>query len=82
MKPTNHSDSKCTFIKISLGTWFNFDVSISWVYHINENIVQVFKKNLLRVFMFLKPGQDYKYLGYTTALVGFYCTALDELINL
>ena len=33
-------------------------------------------------FMFQKPGQDYKSLGYILASVGFYCTALEELINL
>lgn len=32
--------------------------------------------------MFLKPRQDYKSIGYKMASAGFYCTALEELINL
>lgn len=41
MKRTNHREPKYTFIKINLGIWFNFDVLMSWVYHINENIGQI-----------------------------------------
>lgn len=44
MKPTNHNEPKYTFIKICFGTWFNFDVLISWVYHINETIGQIQEK--------------------------------------
>lgn len=34
------------------------------------------------VFMFLKPEQNYKSLGFLMASVGSYCTVVEETINL